>query len=81
MQFTRAQADVFVHYAIGDNADTAPPSELQLLREIKGFAVNPASSSSSASSPDDVWHLGAMVCGPLSESTEGQWENFTLNYM
>lgn len=76
IQFTRSQADVFVHYAVSDvNTNQNPPNKLQLLREIKGFAVL----SSAATSTD--WHVGVMVCGPLSNSTEGQWEDFTLEYL
>ncbi|UZJ53728.1 hypothetical protein CBS101457_003048 [Exobasidium rhododendri] len=80
IQFTRAKADLFVHYAVADAASQGPPMHLQLLREIKGFAVLPSPSTSSSEEDSDAWHVGVMVCGPLSEATVGQWEYFSVDF-
>lgn len=78
IQFTRVGADVFVHYAVSSLKITeGPPPKLQLLREIKGFS---ALATEAAKNKEDPWHVGVMVCGPLSEQTEAQWENFTIDY-
>ena len=42
-----------------------------LLREKKGFAPP-------TDAEHETWWFGAMVCGPLSESTEGTVENWTF---
>jgi regulation of enolase protein 1 (concanavalin A-like superfamily) len=79
IQFTRTKADIFVHYALSSSITETPPKELQLLREIKGFAAARAEEAkSSLQGSDYSWHLGVMVCGPLSESTEATWDNFSL---
>jgi regulation of enolase protein 1 (concanavalin A-like superfamily) len=77
LQYTRVQADVFVHYAISNKVTKDPPAKLQLLREMKGFGVT---ASNAAPNKQDHWHLGVMVCGPLSERTEAQWDNFSVDY-
>lgn len=79
IQFTRVGADVFVHYALSSSKSTeGPPSTLQLLREIKGFSA--LATDAATTHKEDPWHVGVMVCGPLSEKTEAQWENFTVDY-
>lgn len=77
IQYTRVRADVFVHFAIGPAASHNPPTELQLLREIKGFGVL---ATEAASNKQDPWHLGVMVCGPLSQQTKAQWDHFSVDY-
>jgi hypothetical protein len=77
LQYTRVRADVFVHFAVGPAASHNPPTELQLLREIKGFGVL---ATEAASSKEDPWHLGVMVCGPLSQQTKAQWDHFSVDY-
>ena len=76
MQFTRAGVDVFVHFAIAEAVSDSPPKSLHLLREMKGFASLARTQGAVQGQP---WHLGVMVCGPLSESTRGEWENFSFD--
>ncbi|CBQ70044.1 conserved hypothetical protein [Sporisorium reilianum SRZ2] len=57
--------DVHVYYTL------AASTERLLLREKKGFAVP-------LSDADEQWWLGAMVCGPLSERTQGVVDDWTF---
>lgn len=73
MQFARQGDDIHVHYLLSDQVTDTPPEKLQLLREIKGFAVN---AEKAGARRGQNWHLGVMVCGPGSKETRGEWHNF-----
>jgi regulation of enolase protein 1 (concanavalin A-like superfamily) len=65
IEIEKVGPDVHVYYTpVGDKSRI-------LLREKKGFAPP-------TDAEHETWWFGAMVCGPLSESTEGTVENWTF---
>lgn len=65
IEIEKVGPDVHVYYTpAGDKSRI-------LLREKKGFAPP-------TDAEHETWWFGAMVCGPLSESTEGTVESWTF---
>ena len=62
IEIEKTGPDVHVYYTV--------QGERLLLREKKGFAL--------PSGESEEWWLGVMVCGPLSEATQGKVENWSF---
>jgi regulation of enolase protein 1 (concanavalin A-like superfamily) len=60
----RSGIDVFVHYGLEEDKDKLIP-----LREVRSFGLG---------AEDKEWIVGVMVCGPKSESTNGEVYNITF---
>ena len=65
--------DVHVYYSYPASHGA---QERFLLREKKGFAL-----PLSADETDEEWWVGAMVCGPLSESTKGDVDDWKFELL
>ncbi len=66
IEIEKTGPDVHVYYTLG--------GERLLLREKKGF-VTPLNGEGG----EEEWWIGAMVCGPLSEGTEGKVTSASLS--
>ncbi|TKY87930.1 hypothetical protein EX895_003026 [Sporisorium graminicola] len=72
LEIEKTGPDVHVYYTLPSSSQEA--EERLLLREKKGFAPL-------GGEEKEEWWIGAMVCGPLSEKTEGRVEGWTFELL
>ena len=70
---TKKGADIFLAYALEND-----PEKIIPMREIKGFARKTDPHADADGDGPEEWVGGVLVCGPKSESTEGEVSKFRI---
>ncbi|GAC97980.1 hypothetical protein PHSY_005568 [Pseudozyma hubeiensis SY62] len=75
IEIEKTGPDVHVYYTVVAGDGKEEDAERFLLREKKGLAV-PVDGEE-----HEEWWIGAMVCGPLSEATQGTVDEWTFDIL
>ncbi|KAJ9478523.1 hypothetical protein PHBOTO_006557 [Pseudozyma hubeiensis] len=75
IEIEKTGPDIHVYYAVVGGEGGEEDGERFLLREKKGLAV-PVDGEK-----QEEWWIGAMVCGPLSEATQGTVDEWTFEIL